>query len=316
MTTIALTPEGEAFLARVRDELADLPPDERDELLEDIESHVAELSGEGDVPLAARLGSAEEFARELRHSAGLPPRVPAVVDSRLAAARAVLERVVRRGAALREEVDAALVWHLARGWLLAVAVAVVIGEIGNTSAWGYAHAWLPHAGFRGYGAVVALVAIVGASVLVGRRAAAGRAIALDRAATALALVAIVPAAWHLDSPPRAPHSSSAPFTTSIEYRSTPGLALNGLEIRNIFPYTRDGKPLNDVLLYLADGQPLEVGAVNVDPNRRYLVDRRGRRLYNSFPARYFDPGTVRVAHPNAGPRVRIPTILTPPLETP
>ena len=44
MTTIALTPEAEAFLARVRDELADLPPDERDELLEDIESHLAEIS--------------------------------------------------------------------------------------------------------------------------------------------------------------------------------------------------------------------------------------------------------------------------------
>ena len=63
MTTIALTPEGEAFLARVRDELADLPADERDELLEDIESHLAEVAGEGGVPLAVRLGSAEEFAR-------------------------------------------------------------------------------------------------------------------------------------------------------------------------------------------------------------------------------------------------------------
>jgi hypothetical protein len=70
-----------------------------------------------------------------------------------------------------------------------------------------------------------------------------------------------------------------------------------------------------VLLYLPDGQPLTIGAQNIDPNRRYLVDRRGQRLYNSFPARYFDPGTTRVAHPDAGPPVQIPDVLTPPLDS-
>jgi hypothetical protein len=96
MTTIALTPEAEEFLARVRDELADLPPDERDELLEDIESHLAELTGEGGMPLAARLGSAEEFAHELRHSAGLPPRAESVAPSRLDAVRSRLAGATRR----------------------------------------------------------------------------------------------------------------------------------------------------------------------------------------------------------------------------
>jgi hypothetical protein len=309
MTTIALTPEGEAFLARVRDELADLPPDERDELLEDIESHLAEVAGEGDVALAARLGSAEEFAQELRNSAGLPPRVAPSSSSRLIRARAWLDRAALRGQSLRTQLDAALVWRLARGWLLAVAFALVIGGLGDTSAWGHTHIWLPHPGLRGYGAPLALAAFVVLSIWLGRRAAAGHGVRLDRAASALAVIAVVPAAWHLDSPPQAHFYSSTPMISA----PTPGLAFNGVEVSNIFPFDRNGKPLNDVMLYLADGQPLNVAAHVVDHNRRYLVTRRGDRVYNSFPVRYFDPGTTRVTHPTAGPAVHVPKVLTPPL---
>ena len=68
------------------------------------------------------------------------------------------------------------------------------------------------------------------------------------------------------------------------------------------------------MLYLPDGRALNTDANRIDPHRRYLVTRRGKRLYNSFPVRYFDPGTTRVAHPNAGPRVRVPKVLTPPLD--
>jgi hypothetical protein len=311
MTTIALTPEGEAFLARVRDELADLPPDERDELLEDIESHLAEVSGEGEVALAARLGSAEEFAQELRNSAGLPPRAVASSPSRLDIARASFRHALRRGQSLRSHLNAALLWWLARGWLLGVAAALTAGRLGHTSAWGHTHIWLPHPGVRGSGALVVLAVILAFSLWLGRRAAAGRGIRLDRAASALAVVAIAPALWHLDSPPRDHYYSY----TTIAQAPPAGLFENGREVMNIFPYTRAGKPLNDVLLYLPDGQPLSIGAQNIDPNRRYLVDRRGQRLYNSFPARYFDPGTTRVAHPDAGPLVQIPDVLTPPLDS-
>jgi hypothetical protein len=309
MTTIALTPEGEAFLARVREELDDLPPDERDELLEDIESHLAEVAGEGEVALAARLGSAEEFAHELRHSAGLPPRMSAPA-SRVRDIRAGLGAFLRRARSLRTHLDAAFVWRLARGWLLAVAVAVAIGRLGTTAAWSHRHTWLPHAGLRGYGALIALAAFVALSFWLGRRAAAGRGVELDRAVSVIALIAIVPALWHLDNPPRKVVCVGCTYQSIV---SSPGLALNGVEVRNIFPFDRDGKPLNDVLLFLPDGEPLDAGALSVDPNRRYLVNRRGDRLYNSFPVRYFDPGTTHVAHPTAGPRVRVPRVLTPPL---
>jgi hypothetical protein len=313
MTTIALTPEGEAFLARVRNELADLPPDERDELLEDIESHLAEVAGEGEVALAARLGSAEEFAQELRNSAGLPPRAAVRAPSRLDAGREWVERALRRGESARAHFDARLVWQLARGWLLAVAVALVASRFNDSYAWGYAHAWLPHPGIRGDGAALILVAIVALSVLLGRRAAAGKTVGLDRLASVVALVAIAPAAWHMDSPPRSPYYSSAAFQTRVEFAPTPGLAFNGNQVSNIFAFDRSGKPLNDVMLYLPNGRALNVDAYRIDPHRRYLVTKRGNRVYNSFPVRYYEPGTTRVLHPTAGPKVHVPKVLTPPL---
>lgn len=315
MTTIALTPEGEAFLARVRDELADLPADERDELLEDIESHLAEVAGEGEVALAVRLGSAEEFAQELRHSAGLPPRAAVRAPSRLATGREWLERAIRRAESLRGHFDARLVWQLTRGWLLAVAVAFVVSRFGDSSAWGHAHAWLPHPGIRGDGAALILVGIVALSVLLGRRAAAGKAVRLDRLASAAALVAIVPAAWHMDSPPRSPYYSSQPLQTRVAFAPLPGLSFNGNPVSNIFAFDRSGAPLNDVLLYLPNGRALNVDANRIDPHRRYLVTRRGNRVYNSFPVRYYEPGTTRVAHPTAGPPVHVPKVLTPPLDS-
>ena len=156
-------------------------------------------------------------------------------------------------------------------------------------------------------------ALVVFSVLLGRRAAAGKAVGLDRVASVIALVAIIPAAWHMDSPPRSPFYSTTVSGTRVEFAPTPGLAFNGEPILNIFPFDRSGKPLNDVMLFLANGRALNVDANRIDPHRRYLVTRRGNRVYNSFPVRYYEPGTLRVAHPNAGPAVRVPKVLTPAL---
>jgi hypothetical protein len=44
-----------------------------------------------------------------------------------------------------------------------------------------------------------------------------------------------------------------------------------------------------------------------------LSDENGTQLFNSFPIRYFDPGTKTVTQPELGPPVTVPTIVTPPL---
>ena len=68
-----------------------------------------------------------------------------------------------------------------------------------------------------------------------------------------------------------------------------------------------------MLLYDGRGYPLEIGRNYPDAARRYVLNRLGNRLYNTFPIRYYEPGTTVVAHPDAIPPVRFPRILTPPL---
>ncbi|MCW2501931.1 MAG: hypothetical protein JWO79_215, partial [Actinomycetia bacterium] len=71
--------EMERYTERVRAALADLPADERDELTEDLHTHLADVVAETSGPagtstsLESRLGSPEEYAAELRRSAGIPP---------------------------------------------------------------------------------------------------------------------------------------------------------------------------------------------------------------------------------------------------
>jgi hypothetical protein len=75
------------YVSRLRHELADLPPDEVDEIIEDLEPQLAELVEElGAEPTAVtledRLGTPGEYARELRTAAGFGPataRRPSVV---------------------------------------------------------------------------------------------------------------------------------------------------------------------------------------------------------------------------------------------
>jgi hypothetical protein len=95
----------------------------------------------------------------------------------------------------------------------------------------------------------------------------------------------------------------------------PGLANSGAAVENIYPYSRNGHLLQDVLLYDA-GNPITVGGeASSDPLRRVLRTPAGAPLFDSFPIRYFEPGTARVAHPNARPAVKTPQIATPPFVT-
>jgi hypothetical protein len=78
-------------------------------------------------------------------------------------------------------------------------------------------------------------------------------------------------------------------------------------VQNVYAYDRRGRLLHDVRLFDQNGNPLDVGAraAAADPLRRLVRTRGGRRVLNAFPIRYFEPGTRRVAHPNAAPRRRI-----------
>ncbi|MGQ0841635.1 DUF1700 domain-containing protein [Actinokineospora sp.] len=68
-------PELADYLRRVRAALADLPPEELAEVMEDVEPHVTEVFGEADTPeeVTTRLGTPEDYAAELRAAGGYPP---------------------------------------------------------------------------------------------------------------------------------------------------------------------------------------------------------------------------------------------------
>ena len=58
--------EAQAYLDGVGASLADLPVDDRTDLLDELATHLDELATEGDAPLVSRLGSPQDYAAELR----------------------------------------------------------------------------------------------------------------------------------------------------------------------------------------------------------------------------------------------------------
>jgi len=294
-----LEPEVARYLAAVREGLQDLNDAERDDLLEEVESSLLEAAADSG-SVEERLGSPEEFAAELRAAAGLEtadhPRSRRIRD-----VLAELIAAARSSRARRFAAELAPTWWLVRGY---VAVAF-LGFLG--AGWSISHRAVPrlHDGKVGLLAIVVAVVV---SFWLGKRlrdATGAAKVALVAANVALAAAA-VPVAVHL--------AHSQPTTQSFVVYVPPvpqtGLFYNGAAVTNLYPYTRDGRLLHDVLLFDGAGNPIELGANTADPNRRLLrTSRRYAPIYNSYPIRYYDPGTTRVSHPDAGPRVRIPSLV-------
>lgn len=295
-------PDVAAYLDAVRSELADLPADERDDLLADVE---ASLLDSGEPP---RLAPAD-FAAELREAAGFEPGAPAAAapQSLLDAIRTWLSS--DRAAALRGTArELAPIWWLARAYVAVVVIALALGQ-----------GWPVGAGTSGKPisleqSVLALVVAVALSIRLGLRGKRERpAHPRLRLAVNVALaLALVPVAVH-SFDQLAFRGYSEPIAY---YEPPPGLAYDGVQVRNIYPYTRDGKRLFDVLLFDENGRPVEIGSGPDDTSRRILTAVDGSQLFNSFPIRYFEPGTKTVAQPELGPPVTVQEIATPELERP
>lgn len=313
--TTGLPADVERYLDAVRSTLADLTPEERDDLLGDVEASLVEAAGDEEGPLAARLGPPEEFAAELRASAGLapPPATPAPPprpDPWGAAARRAWRSPVV-GAVRRLGRELAPIWWLARGY---VAVAVL-------AAFGWLDTWASEPALPRIGGPVTTVFVLALAVTVSvalgllvRRAGPGvRAASL--VVDLLLLVAIVPVVAHVLDGNRA---SGRGFwqEPAVMYAppAAPGVAIDGFPVQNIYPYDREGRLLLDVQLYDENGRPLDIGAGGFDPQRRLPLDAMQMPLFNVFPIRYFEPGTEVVADPTAGPAIAPTPLVTPPLE--
>lgn len=305
-------PDVEAYLAAVRDELGDLRPNERDDLLAEVEASLLDAAEESEAPIAARLGPPSDFAAELRAAAGLAGSAPAPPRKDLLA---TAWRSPRAASLKRSLAELAPIWWLARAYV-AIAVLAFLVDGGDQGAdvwkgWSASAPFVPVIGSAQVG-VVLLLGAAAASVALGlwqRRL--GRAGTLSVAVNVALAIAALPIGGDLVE-----RLSNRPYAGEffVETVPTPGLALDGVPVENVYPYSRDGRLMLDVLLYDQYGAPLNVRPGAADPDRRVLRSTNGAEIYNSFPIRYFDAGTVRVARPGAAPKIPWSPILTPPLK--
>jgi uncharacterized membrane protein len=284
-------PEVTVYLAAVRAALADLPEEERDDLLADVRPSLVEAAAEGGGNVVARLGPPEEFAAELRAAAGLH-----ATQAQKPGYRELLRRLAAdpRVAQVRR---LAPIWWVARAYVVVAAIALVVG-----ASWSLTYPIVPR---LGSGALTVL--------LIGLATALSIWLGLNRRsfwpAELVLLAAAIPVLVHLSHKPVPP--STVVYIETAAYQQ--GLSYNGVALNNVYPYSRDGHLLHDVLLFTGSGTPIDAPAGVPDPLRRVLRTKAGKPVENAFPIRYFDPGTGRVSHPDASPPVRIPRIVTPPL---
>ena len=168
-----------AYVEGVRTALAGLPEATRDELLEDLPEHLAEVRAEGTGTLTERLGSPEAYASELLATAGFVggfPDPPAARFTPLREARDKGLQVLNRADARVGPVigypkasDFLILlrpaWWVARGYLAAMALAYLFDDHNGRMG------LLPRVGGSGFVALVLLSGGVILSILLGRRGA-------------------------------------------------------------------------------------------------------------------------------------------------
>lgn len=256
----------EQYAQAVRDALAGHP--DREELVEDLDDHLAEIAAESDVSLEERLGPPAAYADELVAAYGGRPQ------SRRSRRTRPREWAARAHAGLsRQKPYQALVaflpelrpgWWVLRGYLLAMLLLAITasGGIvpGNLAEW----------------ALVAAFAV--ASVWFGRAGGGRFAMLL---ATAVNLVAALALFAGLAT------AESGVDDQPVAMSEPAGVMLvgGGLGVSNIKPYAKDGSPLTDVYLYDQDGNP-----ITVNPEEHgYMVDRScGEPVLNRYPLPLID----------------------------
>ena len=255
------TPEVEAYLAAVRRELEDLPVQEREDLLEDLELHLADVANDPDrrdEPLHLVLGPPDTYAAELRAAAGLPPARAMARDDNESLWVTLGRRVARSrlgnlvsaawnhpaaASAVAFGADLRPAWWVLRGFLV-VALPAWWSIDGNDDF------PIPSVLRSQVIGAVAVAAAIVLSVRVGRGETRLPLVkpALLNGAIVVAALALVPQAEQRFARPL--YVSNTYVETSAELRSPAG------PVTNIYPYAADGTPLEGVLLFDQDGRPL------------------------------------------------------------
>ena len=286
------------YAAAVRAALSNLPADQSEVLLEDLEDHLREVAAEDEGPLTERLGPPEQYAQELRaaygaaSTGGKRPDL-ALRDVRRAIGWMTASAWYRQVRAFLPELRPA--WWVLRAYLLILVITVAFSPSYNIRP-------IPNPfSSRGLLEVVAMAIAIVVSVRLGRRnrplAKGGRLLAIA-ANVLIALIAV---------PALASMGTFHPFTM-VESGGS-GQVIQGQQlympsgvVTNIYPYSRDGKPLTDVLLYDQDGRALTLDSKTGDVTTDYPVGADGQPITNAYPLheRHLS------GDPVAAPRVALP----------
>lgn len=269
------------FARAVRAHLSDLPEADVEDLTEGLEADLSErLADDG-----PELGDPVSYADELRHAAGLPPRVTTApgldawwkrnADAASAGYARMIAKVRSNPAG-----DSAMdllsslrpVWWVIRGWVGYRVLALLFGTAG---------AMVPRSAF-GWLMMCLLVVI---SVQWGRDKWMPRPWfrGLRFVANALAIVLLVPVLAYWMNTGSQNHNYE-----NVGYTEPVGIVLDGQSVNNVFAYDCSGAPLNNVQLFDQDGNPLNAAApgerfVSISKHNEYSGEDREVML---FPSRF------------------------------
>jgi hypothetical protein len=295
------------YVEGVREALAGLPAATRDELLEDLPEHLAEVLAEGGGSLYERLGPPAAYAAELSASAGFTAGPPPVGErSRIAETaarhRARIDRALRRvdeqagpvlGYARASEFLALLrpAWWILRGYLAAMAVAFMLHD--HSTPLGL----LPRAGDDDLAAILLLSLGILGSIWLGRR---GRPTGswtrrLQRLGTGFLVLFAVIGFFEVDS------AAQRDYYYTVDYTDPRPEPLS--DVRDVYVYDADGKLMVGVQLYDQDGQPIHLG----EPT---CYDAHGSQLPIANPGYPYCPG--QAPFPTGEPQGADPSLSTAP----
>jgi hypothetical protein len=306
--TVTVAPDVRDYLAAVRAHLDDLPEDERDDLLEDLESHLVEVAAESDEPLAARLGPPDAYAADLRASAGLPPagtngaRLRRVSEAQRMWRGIADHPIAQRVRGFLPELLPG--WWVLRSVLAVWVLAMVTGDVDSSAI-----PFPPLFGSRFIG-FLAMIAAVPLSIRLARRQQTDRRV--NRAVhfgEALLLVFTIPLVGELNDRTYV-WNDYGPAGYQMYGGALVGA--DGQPITNFYATDADGTPIEEFRLYDQNGQPVtNVGELDEFSRPDGVVrsqppiNRDGRPVPNGFPRdswlERYDGSTAPVVPPALDP---------------
>jgi HAAS domain-containing protein len=303
----------EAYISDVRARLADVPEEDRADLLEDVASHVREIADEfGPESLQDRLGSPADFAAELRASAGYADvaEEPAAPSRMRRAGRAVAGRV-------RTDANRELWRKLEPGWWVVRGVLVGYLALWMTGAHPEFIPRLGNSHLLGLGVLV--VGAVG-SFKLGERRPATQSLWLRRTRIAAEVGLVFFALTYVGDA-----GSTHVVFVDNGVVAQPDACLRdsaGRPISNLYAFDASGQAIPQFFLTDEAGRPIdnlcpdqvEIGA-DGPPKTTYAKDTNGAPVYGVFPRQQTvqvpDPATGNVTErPVTPPAVVFPQLAT------